>query len=271
MSNALTKQDEGQLLEQVIIKGDLKDLSSEQRSSYYLKVCESLGLNPLTKPFNYINLGGRLVLYACRDATDQLRKLHHVSVTISDRKQVGDIYTITAKAVLPDGRADESVGAVNLAGLKGDPLANAFMKCETKAKRRVTLSIVGLGFLDETEVESIPDAAPPKARPAIADTPSPVASGEKPQFNIGQNDSAQEKKKITAEQMQALCREAKSFRVINTGRQVWSEIMSNYGVKKMENLPACYFTEAFDWLCRERQSANQDVAENQDADPVVVK
>src|SRR6185312_3719783 len=32
------------------------------------------------------------------------------------------------------------------------------MKAETKAKRRVTLSICGLGMLDETEVDSIPDA-----------------------------------------------------------------------------------------------------------------
>ncbi len=34
------------------------------------------------------------------------------------------------------------------------------MKAETKAKRRVTLSIVGLGWLDETETDSIPDARP---------------------------------------------------------------------------------------------------------------
>jgi hypothetical protein len=30
------------------------------------------------------------------------------------------------------------------------------MKAETKAKRRVTLSIVGLGMLDESELETIP-------------------------------------------------------------------------------------------------------------------
>jgi len=33
------------------------------------------------------------------------------------------------------------------------------MRAETKAKRRVTLSICGLGMLDETEVDSIPGAA----------------------------------------------------------------------------------------------------------------
>jgi hypothetical protein len=34
------------------------------------------------------------------------------------------------------------------------------MKAETKAKRRVTLSICGLGMLDETEVADIPGANP---------------------------------------------------------------------------------------------------------------
>jgi hypothetical protein len=34
------------------------------------------------------------------------------------------------------------------------------MKAVTKAKRRVTLSICGLGMLDETEVDSVPGATP---------------------------------------------------------------------------------------------------------------
>jgi hypothetical protein len=44
---------------------------------------------------------------------------------------------------------------VPLGNLKGDALANALTKSETKAKRRVTLSIAGLGWLDETELETI--------------------------------------------------------------------------------------------------------------------
>jgi hypothetical protein len=35
-------------------------------------------------------------------------------------------------------------------------LANALMRAETKAKRRVTLSIAGLGWLDETEFDIVP-------------------------------------------------------------------------------------------------------------------
>jgi hypothetical protein len=36
--------------------------------------------------------------------------------------------------------------------------ANAAMKCITKAKRRATLSVCGLGLLDETGIETIPAA-----------------------------------------------------------------------------------------------------------------
>jgi len=46
--------------------------------------------------------------------------------------------------------------ALALGTLKGDALANTLMKCETKAKRRVTLSLAGLGWLDETELAIIP-------------------------------------------------------------------------------------------------------------------
>lgn len=56
------------------------------------------------------------------------------------------------------GRTDCATGAVPLGNLKGEALANALMKAETKAKRRATLSICGLGLLDETEVGSIPGA-----------------------------------------------------------------------------------------------------------------
>jgi len=42
---------------------------------------------------------------------------------------------------------------------KAKEVANAIMKAITKAKRRVTLSICGLGMLDETEVESLPGRA----------------------------------------------------------------------------------------------------------------
>ena len=142
-------------LEKVVVNGDLSQLSTADRINYYKTVCESVGLNPATSPFEYIKLSGKLTLYPKRDATDQLRRIHRVSVTIADRQRLEDVYIVTARATMPDGRADESTGVVTIANLKGDNLANALMKAETKAKRRVTLSICGLGMLDESELDTV--------------------------------------------------------------------------------------------------------------------
>ena len=145
-------------LESVVINGDLSKLSSKDRVIYYNKVCESLGLNPFTRPFDYITLNGKLTLYARREATEQLRKIHNISIKISNREIIEDVYTVTSQATTPAGRSDESIGAVSVAGLRGETKANAMMKCETKAKRRVTLSICGLSLLDEIEVATVADA-----------------------------------------------------------------------------------------------------------------
>jgi hypothetical protein len=162
MSNELkvTTQLDAKILEQVLIGGDLAKLSAEQRTLYYSKVCESLELNPLTKPFEYISLNGRLTLYARKDCTEQLRTIKGVSILDISDSVIEGVYVVTAKAQDGKGRTDASKGAVSIAGLKGESLANAMMKAETKAKRRVTLSICGLGMLDETEIDSIPTAKP---------------------------------------------------------------------------------------------------------------
>jgi hypothetical protein len=149
-----------EVVEKVVIGGDLAGLNAAQRADYYGAVCRSLGLNPLTKPFEYLNLNGKLRLYALRDCADQLRRLHGISIYIANRERLSDIYIVTARAKDRQGREDESTGAVTVGNLKGDALANALMKAETKAKRRVTLSIAGLGWLDETELETIPQSRP---------------------------------------------------------------------------------------------------------------
>lgn len=166
-----------QKIEQVLMKGDLSSLTEAERVSYYNKVCDSVGLNPLTQPFSYIVLNGKLVLYANKSCADQLRSIHKISITIVSREKIGDVYVVTASAKNPENRVDESTGAVSVGKATGDVLANLYMKAETKAKRRVTLSIVGLGLLDESEIETIvptvvadqkpidkPPIAPPKPR-----------------------------------------------------------------------------------------------------------
>lgn len=166
MSNLpAVNQQQAQALEQVLIGGDLSKLKPEERVMYYKQVCESVGLNPITKPFEYITLNGKLTLYALRSCTEQLRKIHGVSIIVASREVVEGCYVVTARATDAKGRNDESIGAVPIDGIKGEARSNAMMKAETKAKRRVTLSICGLGMLDESEADSVPGAYPAPITP----------------------------------------------------------------------------------------------------------
>jgi hypothetical protein len=144
--------------ERALLVGDLSQLKPDERASLVMKICDTLGLNPYTKPFEYIVLQGKMTLYARKDCTDQLRSRYNVSVKIASRGEIdGGIYAVTSLATLPNGRTDESLGAVPIKGLNGEALCNAVMKAETKSKRRVTLSICGLGILDESELDTIQD------------------------------------------------------------------------------------------------------------------
>lgn len=160
----------------VLVAGALNKLTDKQKTEYYHELCVSLGLNSATRPFEFLTLQGKTVLYARKDATDQLRKLHNVSLEIVSREVHNGSYVVTVRATMPSGirtRTDESIGAVSIENakgelLKGDAYANALMKAETKAKRRATLSICGLGFIDESEVHSIPGVVVPKSEPPPA-------------------------------------------------------------------------------------------------------
>lgn len=157
-------------IERVMLVGDLSKLSPLERVTYYKAVCDSLGLNPLTRPFEYITLKGKLTFYARKDCTEQLRKINGVSITKIERAVVMEkMYEVIAYGVDKFGREDCGMGVVSIEGLRGDDLANAMMKAETKSKRRLTLSISGLNFLDESELETIPEL---KNKTHVKDAPS---------------------------------------------------------------------------------------------------
>lgn len=167
-----------EIMEKVLIGGDLAALKPEERISYYKAVCHSLKLNPLTRPFEYIAFEGKLALYARRDCTEQLRARDGIEILSLERKTEDGLHTVIAKAKNRDGRQDEAIGAVPVVEpnyvmewqngkkvratnpLAGKPLnpidrAKALKVCETQAKRRVTLSLAGLGIPDESEIEGI--------------------------------------------------------------------------------------------------------------------
>ena len=165
-----------------LLAGDLSKLSPEDRIQYYLALCQSSGLNPLTRPFIVMRAeSGEMVWYATRECAEQLRKLHRVSMRVLSRERTEDgLYIVTVEASTPEGRVEQAQGIVPLAKAKGSwkttqqgkryfdeaktsdgevifqplhgtELANALHKAESKAKRRATLALCGLG---------LPDAAP---------------------------------------------------------------------------------------------------------------
>lgn len=184
--NAITESNpvSAATLEHVLGTGDLSKLNTQQRVEYYAKTCQVLGLNPLTRPFRFLALNGQIQLYATRDCTDQLRKVHGITLHVVDKQIEHDLFIVTVRARTKDGREDEDIGAVTLGQLRGDSRANALMKGLTKAKRRVTLSICGLGISDESELETIPGAmafdhdAP---APIRTEAPKPAPEPEPPQ------------------------------------------------------------------------------------------
>ena len=180
------------IVSSLILHGDLSKLTPTDKVQYYHAYCRRIGLDPVTQPFKILKLSGKEVLYCDRSGTQQLNKLHSVSHQITGRERVDNVYIVTALASLPSKRQTESICAVSLlypeiisywdkgqkvqkphpkAGqvLIGDDFCNALMKAETKAKRRATLDLLGLGILDETETETIPGAVtvPIDAEPKI--------------------------------------------------------------------------------------------------------
>jgi hypothetical protein len=145
-----------QVVDSLVLKGDISNLTAEQRTAYYIQLCNQLGLNPASQPFAILRLQGREILYPTRGATDQLAAIHRINREIIRGPELYDLggtklVIAVCRATHPNGRVETATATVPLQ----DPV-NVLMRCETKSKRRATLSILGLGMLDESELEQIP-------------------------------------------------------------------------------------------------------------------
>lgn len=155
--NELSKIDT-EIISSLILNGDISKLNPTQRVQYITSLCERLGVDPLTQPFKILKLQGREVLYADKGCAQQLCKVYGISTEITKKEKIEDVYAVTVRASNKDGRFTDEDGIVTIGSSKGDSLANALMKAVTKAKRRAVLAFCGLGMLDETEIDTIPNA-----------------------------------------------------------------------------------------------------------------
>ena len=171
----------------IMTKGDLSSLKMAERATFLANMALSLGLNPLTKPVDLIvGDGGKLIIYWNKGATDQLRAKHHVNLEIIDRSNpTPNTYAVTVRATLPNGRQDEDTGVVVMTpSMSPSEQANAIMKAGTKAKRRTTLSILGLGLLDESEMDTIPLFQQQLNQPRTLSAPSQTAVVVQPRQEV---------------------------------------------------------------------------------------
>jgi hypothetical protein len=161
------------VLESLILNGDLSQLSPPQKVQWYQMRCEAAGLDPVTKPFDYLRLSGKEVLYATKTCTEQLCEKRKLSTEIVDENFANNLYRVRARVIGPDGRHTDNIGVVSATG-GGDAMANAMMKAVTKAFRRAVLSHCGMGMLDETEIETIHGARTGSTPGALPQAPPPV-------------------------------------------------------------------------------------------------
>ena len=171
-------------IDDLIQKGDYSSLTMRERSIFCFKLAEKLGLNPLTKPFDFIVLNNKLTLYANKSCADQLRKIHNITSTVLyegpfmiGQEMRADVYCVKVRLFeasrdkdIP-GRQEDAIGCLGITNKKDEELANAIMKCHTKALRRGTLAFCGLGFLDELEVESVKGLEGGVGKPRLVNPP----------------------------------------------------------------------------------------------------
>lgn len=155
----------------IITSGDLSALTAVERVKYYVQFCQHLGLSAIAKPFDYIQDKGKISLYVNQTGAAQLRNLHSINIKIISREVTDGMYIVIAEASTPAGRIEESTGIVGIDGLDAKAKANAMMKAETKAKRRATLSICGLGWMAD-------DDSGKTIKAEFYDPPSDVAFNE---------------------------------------------------------------------------------------------
>lgn len=150
-NNALVAaEDAKEAINALVLKGDTSKLTVEQKTQYYNAVCQTVGLNPATRPFEFLSFQGKEVLYPNKQCAEQLRSLRRISLNGPKITFQDTLIMVEVTATDRHGRSDTDYGIVDTAGRdKALSRADQIAKAITKAKRRVTFSICGLGFFNE--------------------------------------------------------------------------------------------------------------------------
>lgn len=176
----------------LVTSGDLRRLTPQQKTEYYIYRCEQIGVDPSARPFDLLLLNGKEVLYANAGLTQQLSNNRNLSFEVTGREKVDDLYIVYGRVTDKEGRWTEDMGAVSIGGMKADGLVNQLLKAQTKCHRRCVLAHCGLGELDESEIETIPAQAfleyTPWTDQQLADAKLIAADLEQSLFDAGMSE-----------------------------------------------------------------------------------
>lgn len=147
--------------------GDLSRLPKATKDAFIVKLAEQIGIPPYPPPFAFVtDKRGKETLVPQKHLAQALRDKHGISteITYQGPLQLGDkfdesIYVVKMKGTLPSGRFAEEMGTGFFGGdsAVGRGKADEVLKTVTKAANRVTYSLLGIGLIDETEVDSLRD------------------------------------------------------------------------------------------------------------------
>jgi hypothetical protein len=156
-----------EILELVFSGGDLSKLKPAERLAYIAWWCGEVQIPKAINPLIFIRTDdGKVRPYSTKATTDYLRKRDGVTIKILEQGFKGDYYIVRVAAKAIGGREDEDLGVVAVTDKMGPKMrGNMMMTAVTKAKRRVTLSICGMGMTDESEMADVPGAKPLKFDP----------------------------------------------------------------------------------------------------------
>lgn len=169
----ITKQESKGLMPPAALRAlmynDWKGVGDADRMRHISNTCEVLKIPTPMNPFQFIEMKGKVVLYATSAAAQLIANANLISTKIKNRDfdDQTNILTILMEATMPNGRSVENFACMYLGGLTGENRANAMMKCITKASRRTIFAMVGLSALDEDDVaemkknQPLTDAADP--------------------------------------------------------------------------------------------------------------
>ncbi len=142
------------IAQKAAMSGNLRALTSDEQWQYYLAMCDHLGLDPVSRPFDWIDQEGKLSLYPNANCAAQLAQKGEISFPEYATEMIGEVFVYRVRATSNDERELWATGAVPV-GRTALETARAIKKAETQARRRAVFALGGLALTEAEEMYEV--------------------------------------------------------------------------------------------------------------------